>query len=158
MAFPQAAEIAAIRPYIGSYQHALAIEADGALRVRKAVEQANALANEAHVEGYAKGHEAGYNEGWTAAVNQANKNMRQQLAFTRQHFEEKERLKAELARQAQMIYALEAPVMAIEKENQRLRQENGLLRKADSSLRELIGSLRSANERLQQQVKDLDAN
>jgi len=97
--------------YIGSYQHALAIEAEGVHRARQAAEQ-----------GYAQGYDEGYYQGWENAVNIANENMRGQLAYTRQHFEEKELLKTELARQDKVIDAFKARVMTMEEENQRLRQ------------------------------------
>lgn len=148
--------------YIGSYQHALAIEADNVAQQHRLRQQSAMAADGAfvdgHQQGFGLGHQHGWNEGWTAAAEQANGEMEKQLAYTREHIEDKERLKAELSKQAQTINALEARVNALEEENRRLRQENGLLRKADTSLRELIGSLRSANESLQQQVKELDAN
>ncbi|ANN80838.1 hypothetical protein [Bordetella flabilis] len=136
--------------YIGSYQHALASDAGHAMELRRLAEEATVAADQA----YAQGRQ----EGWDEAVREANDRLRQQLAFTAQHVADKERLKAELDKQAKIIDALEARVAAMEEENQRLRQENGLLRKADTSLRELIISLRSANEKLQQQVKELDAS
>ncbi len=139
--------------YIGSYQESLANQAGNALRLRELQKQADSDS----AASFAEGHDAGYAEGWNQAIAVGNERILQQAAFTRQHVEDKKRLEAELAKQAEIIDALEARMTALEDENQRLRAENGMLRKADSSLRELVQSLRVANENLRQQVIELDA-
>lgn len=52
----------------------------------------------------------GMHEGHAEAIAAANEQMRKQLAFTRAHVADKDRLKTELAEQAKVIDALEARV------------------------------------------------
>lgn len=101
-------------------------------------------------EGYQQGFEEGRVSGWNEATAVANEKLGEQLAYTHQHFAEKERIKAELVQQRELIDRLEAKVAELERENTKLR-------KSDSDLRELIEALKGANQRLQEQVADLDA-
>lgn len=100
-------------------------------------------------EGYRQGHQEGYNAGWAAGVAAGNVQILKQMEYTRQHIAEKERIKAELVQQRELIDRLEAKVAELERENAKLR-------KSDSDLRELIKALKGANQRLQEQVADLD--
>lgn len=108
-------------------------------------------------EGYQQGHQDGYNSGWEAGVAAGNVQIHKQMEFTRQHITEKERIKAELVRQRELIEQLEAKVAELERENASLRGEKTKLRETDASLRELIDALKGANQRLQEQVTELDA-
>jgi len=144
--------------YIGSFQHALANDAGHHADMRRLAQHAANAADDAFVQGQHQGFAEGHAAGRAEAIQEANIQLSEQLAYTREHVADKERLKAELARQAQVIDALEARVKAMEAENAALRKENGLLRSADTGLRDLIGSLRAANQNLQDQVTQLDAD
>lgn len=98
--------------YIGSIDHAIANLHIGRHQGRQ----------QGIEEGYRQGHQAGYNAGWDAGVAAGNVQILKQMEYTRQHIAEKERIKAELVQQ-----------------------------------RELIEVLKGANQRLQEQVTELDA-
>lgn len=98
--------------YIGSIDHAIANLHVGRHQGRQ----------QGIEEGYRQGHQAGYNAGWDAGVAAGNVQILKQMEYTRQHIAEKERIKAELVQQ-----------------------------------RELIEVLKGANQRLQEQVTELDA-
>lgn len=137
--------------YIGSIDHAIAN-----LHVGRHQGRQQGI-EEGLEEGYQQGHQEGYNAGWEAGVAAGNVQIHKQMEFTRQHIAEKERIKAELVQQRELIDQLEAKVAELERENTKLRGENDKLRKSDSDLRELIEALKGANQRLQEQVADLDA-
>lgn len=137
--------------YIGSIDHAIAN-----LHVGRHQGRQQGI-EEGLEEGYQQGFEEGRVSGWNEATAVANEKLREQLAYTHQHFAEKERIKAELVQQRELIDRLEAKVAELERENTKLRGENAKLRKSDSDLRELIEALKGANQRLQEQVADLDA-
>lgn len=102
--------------YIGSIDHAIAN-----LHVGRHQGRQQGI-EEGLEEGYQQGHQEGYSAGWEAGVAAGNVQIHKQMEFTRQHIAEKERIKAELVQQ-----------------------------------RELIEALKGANQRLQEQVADLDA-
>ncbi|MFA7522816.1 MAG: hypothetical protein WCY71_07840 [Halothiobacillaceae bacterium] len=137
--------------YIGSIDHAIAN-----LHVGRHQGRQQGI-EEGLEEGYQQGFEEGRVSGWNEATAVANEKLREQLAYTHQHFAEKERIKAELVQQRELIDRLEAKVAELERENATLRGENAKLRKTDASLRELIDALKGANQRLQEQVTELDA-
>jgi len=137
--------------YIGSIDHAIAN-----LHVGRHQGRQQGI-EEGLEEGYQQGFEEGRVSGWNEATAVANEKLREQLAYTHQHFAEKERIKAELVQQRELIDRLEAKVAELERENATLRVENAKLRKTDASLRELIDALKGANQRLQEQVTELDA-
>jgi len=130
--------------YIGSIDHAIAN-----LHVGRHQGRQQGI-EEGLEEGYQQGHQEGYNAGWEAGVAAGNVQIHKQMEFTRQHIAEKERIKTELVQQRELIDRLEAKVAELERENTKLR-------KSDSDLRELIEALKGANQRLQEQVADLDA-
>lgn len=144
--------------YVGSYQHVLANEATHADALRRLQREAAGAADDAFGQGQREGYASGHAAGRAEAINEANARLHQQLAFTRAHVADKERLKAALAEQAKLINALEARVKELEAENAVLRESEGILLEADASLRDIIGSLRSANDKLQEQVTQLDAD
>ena len=99
----------------------------------------------------------GYKEGWAAAVTLGNKNMEEQLAYTRQHIEEKGRLKAEVEQQSALILKLEEKVQELSEENKALRDELAKPGRTPSTdLAELVSALKQANGRLQRQVGQLE--
>lgn len=137
--------------YIGSIDHAIAN-----LHVGRHQGRQQGI-EEGLEEGYQQGFQEGHVAGWNEATAVANGKLREQLAYTHQHFVEKERIKVELVQQRELIDRLEAKVADLERENAKLRGENAKLRKSDTDLRELIEALKGANQRLQEQVADLDA-
>lgn len=108
-------------------------------------------------EGYQQGLQDGRLAGWNEATIKANAQMREQLAYTRQHVEEKERIRQELRQQRILRNDLEAKVARLEQENAQLRNENVQLRSPDSGLRGVVKALKEANLRLQEKAAELDA-
>jgi len=101
--------------YIGSIDHAIANLHIGRNQgLQQGIE-------EGLEEGYQQGFEEGYTSGWNEAIAVANENMKKQLAYTRQHFSEKERIKAGLFRQRERIDLLEAEITKLRRENAQLR-------------------------------------
>ncbi len=136
--------------YIGSLDHAIANLHVGRNQGRRQGIE------EGLEEGYQRGYHEGHVNGWNEATTVANGKLREQLAYTHQHFVEKEKIKEELAKQRDLINQLEAKVVELEQENTKLRGENTKLRKSDRDLRGLVEALKGANERLQEQVTSLD--
>lgn len=104
---------------------------------------------EGYNDGYLAGHEAGEKKGWNEAVEQANINMQQQIAFTQQHIADKQALSARLEEQQRLIEQLTAKLDEMERENASLKGSN-------SELRKVVDALRDANERLRTEVSQLD--
>ena len=75
-----------------------------------------------HQDGYREGHAAGRREGWDAAVETCNVGMSKQLAFTRQHVEQIESLKAQIAQQVDLIQKVHACYQDAEAEQERLKK------------------------------------
>ena len=69
--------------YIGSFQHALATEANYATELQRITAEANAAVDAA----YTQGQQVGYDAGRAAAIEEANVVIRQQLEFTAMHAE-----------------------------------------------------------------------
>lgn len=141
--------------YIGSIDHAIANLHVGRNQGR------NQGLEEGLEEGYAQGHQdgqtIGYTSGWNAASAVANRNMAEQLAFTRQHIVEKERLQAEVVQQRALILQLEQKVRELTEENASLRAESSKPgRTPGADLTELVTALKQANARLQNQVTQMD--
>ena len=100
-------------------------------------------------QGYQDGLNDGFDNGWNAAVKEANAEMRKQLEITSEYIAEKDRLKAEVIQQREMINQLVERVRELE-------EENANILKSDSDLFELTKALKGANQRLQAQIADLD--
>lgn len=137
--------------YLGSIDHAIANLYVGRNQGRREGVE------EGFEEGLAQGQTAGYTSGWNDASVVANKNMEEQLAFTRRHIEEKEKLRAEVAQQSILILRLEEKVHELTEENRALRSANAKPgRAAGTDLSELVTALKQANSRLQEQVTQMD--
>lgn len=139
--------------YIGSIDHAIANLHVGRSQGRRQGRQEGL--KDGLVEGFDQGRAAGYTEGWNAASARGNENMAQQMAYTRQHIEEKERLKAEVERQSMLILQLEEKVRELTEENKALHEASARPgRTPGADLTQLVSALKEANGRLQQQVAD----
>lgn len=134
--------------YTGSIDHAIANLHVGRNQGRK-----EGMA-EGYELGYAEGRSYGYAEGWDAAVAKANITISNQLRFTREHIEEKDKLKQSLQQQQELIDQLEEKVRLLSVENAALRTQASTGASADLS--ELVTTLKQANGRLQSQVTRLD--
>lgn len=108
---------------------------------------------EGHKAGYAEGEEygykVGYDRGWNEAVQHANREMLQQLEYTRQHVAEKTELSQRSEAQQRLIKDLVSKLSAMEREKSNLKSENDELRSA-------VKSLHNANGQLQSQALQLD--
>jgi len=137
--------------YIGSIDHAIAN-----LHIGRNQGRSQGL-EEGYVQGHKDGQATGYTNGWNAATTVANKNMEEQLAYTRKHIEEKERLQTEVLQQRALILQLEEKVRELTQENATLRAESSRPgRTPGADLTELVAALKQANARLQHQVTQMD--
>ncbi len=87
-----------------------------------------------HKEGYAAGHEDGRVEGWNAAIEECNKNLLQQMEFTRQHIGDKEVL-AQHVRDQDALLAKQQECL------EQMERENLVIRKANADLRDVVAAL-----------------
>lgn len=105
--------------------------------------------NNGHKDGYTEGYTAGHEEGWDSAIAAANKEMLKQMEFTRQHIADKETMARQLQEQRMLIDQLTERLDTMERENVNLKKSN-------EGLREVVTALREANDRLQNEVAQLD--
>lgn len=105
--------------------------------------------NSGHKDGYTEGYTVGHEEGWDSAIAEANKEILKQMEFTRQHVADKETMARQLQEQRMLIDQLTERLDAMERENVNLKKSN-------EGLREVVTALREANDRLQNEVAQLD--
>ena len=109
----------------------------------------NAGHTDGYNEGFTEGHQTGYQEGWNAAIARANEEILKQMEFTRQHVADKETMAKQLQEQRELIDQLTARLDEMERENANLVKSN-------KGLRDVVTALKEANERLQNEVAQLD--
>lgn len=101
--------------------------------------------------GYELGYQQGYVDGEAATVEIANHNMREQLAYTKQHLEEKQRLQKVVDKQNQRIVELEALVKKLHADNLSLQKGSA----QSTALVDTINELRTSNDQLTKQKAEL---
>lgn len=136
--------------YIGSLDHAIAN-----LHVGRHQGRAQGM-EEGFKEGYQQGFNEGKARGWDAGIAAGNVEINKAMGFIRQHVAEKEKIKAALQKQQNLIAQLDTKIKALETEVATLRGENTKLSSTDSTLRKLVDALKGANVRLQEQVTSMD--
>jgi flagellar biosynthesis/type III secretory pathway protein FliH len=93
-----------------------------------------------HEEGYAAGHEDGRVEGWNTAIEECNKNLLQQMEFTRQHVADKEVLAQHVRDQNALLAKQQECLEQMERENLVMRKANGDLRDVVAALDALLAA------------------
>lgn len=135
--------------YTGSIDHAIANLHVGRNQGRK-----EGMAD-GYDQGFVEGQSYGYAQGWDAGIARGNLEMSKQLTFTRQHIEEKERLRVSAQQQQELIDQLEEKVRLLSEENALLRAQvasPGI----KTDLNDLVTTLKKANARLQSQITRMD--
>jgi hypothetical protein len=99
--------------------------------------------------GFAEGRQSGYSEGWAAAIARGNEEILKQMAFTREHIADKAAMAKQLEEQRKLIEQLATRLDEMDRENANLVKSN-------KSLRDVVTALKEANERLRNEVSQLD--
>jgi len=143
--------------YVSSVERAFAnMQAAG-----REYEDRNAGRKEGYRQGLQEGYQQGYNAGWNAAaatgnakIHTLNTSIHRQMVFA-QLKEEGIKQQREVGLAIRRI--LNDQLEELKRENTKLRGENAKLRKSDSALREWGEALKGVNQRLREQVADLNA-